>query len=217
MSEQEYRARKYYQDKQVASQYDEIRFKSFLGRFTHQRESKMLNYMIDKYFELPGKLIDLPCGTGRLLPCFLTKGFSIAAADISEEMLDLTKQRFKNNSMVECHICNGEDLPFEDNSFDYVTSFRLMCHLPDETRMKVLREFIRVCRKYLVINYHFETMAPLYLFNSVFRKNNVATYQLSEDVLRKQLSMIKNIELCEIKKLSWYERSSALVVLKKIE
>ena len=40
-----------------------------------------------KLFTVPGRLIDLGCGTGRLLLDFAGRGFSVLGVDLSEEML----------------------------------------------------------------------------------------------------------------------------------
>jgi SAM-dependent methyltransferase len=41
----------------------------------------------EEYFPAPGRLIDLGCGTGRLLVPFARRGFRVLGVDLSEEML----------------------------------------------------------------------------------------------------------------------------------
>jgi len=210
-----YQAKNHYQDSGVASSYDRDRFIRWHGKMAHQAETKALMTAVSRYFDGPGKLLDLPCGTGRLLGPLLDRGFEITGGDISEAMLKEARSRFQNRPGITFRIMNAESLPFEDNAFDYLTSYRLMCHLPPAVREKVLSEMIRVTRKVLVINYHFAAASPLYLFNKLFRKINLSPYPLKESGLRHALDARRDADLLEIRKLSWYERSSALVILKK--
>jgi SAM-dependent methyltransferase len=41
----------------------------------------------ERHFPTPGRLLDLGCGTGRLLVPFARRGFSVVGVDLSEEML----------------------------------------------------------------------------------------------------------------------------------
>lgn len=211
----DYCAKEHYQSQKIARKYDEERFSSWHGRLAHEGEAAALKDVIRRYFKAPGRVLDLPCGTGRLLPALLDGGFRVTGGDISPEMIHVARARFAGRRDVEFKAFDAERLPFSDRSFDYVTSYRLMCHLPPQTRTRVLNEMIRVTRKMLVINYHFEAGSPLYLFNRIFRKQNCPSYPLKESQLRSELAQRKDVDLCEIRKLSWYERSSSLVVLRK--
>src|SRR5207249_1730444 len=44
-------------------------------------------------FVMPGRLIDLGCGTGRLLLDFAARGFAVLGVDLSEEMLRVAAQK----------------------------------------------------------------------------------------------------------------------------
>src|SRR5262249_48840721 len=46
-----------------------------------------------QFFTTPGRLIDLGCGTGRLLLGFAARGFSVLGVDLSEEMLRVTREK----------------------------------------------------------------------------------------------------------------------------
>jgi SAM-dependent methyltransferase len=46
-----------------------------------------------RWFDRPGRLVDLGCGTGRLLVAFAAKGFWGLGVDLSEEMLRLTGEK----------------------------------------------------------------------------------------------------------------------------
>lgn len=210
-----YKAKEHYRDPEVAQSYDGARFSTWYGRLAHAVEAKALACAAKKYFKSPATLLDIPCGTGRLFPVLLNAGLRVTGADISEEMLTVARHRFEGNASVSFQKIDAENMAFPDQAFDYVTSYRLMCHLPPEVRARVLNEMIRVCKKKLVINYHVETWTPLYLFNKIFRKHMAIAFDLKEADLRRELSSRKDVDLLEIRKLAWFERSSLLVVLKK--
>ncbi|MBP9866133.1 MAG: class I SAM-dependent methyltransferase [Candidatus Omnitrophica bacterium] len=211
----QYKAKEHYRSTAVAQNYDGERFSTWYGRMAHEVEARALASAASKYFSSPGTVLDIPCGTGRLLPILFDAGLSVTGADISEEMLAVAKQRFADQATARFHKIDAEHMAFEKNAFDYVTSYRLMCHLPPEVRTRVLNEMVRVCKKTLVINYHVETWTPLYLFNRIFRKHMAISFPLTEADLRRELTARPDVELLEIRKLSWFERSSLLVVLRK--
>ena len=75
------------------------------------------------------KLIDVASGTGDLAKLYLDRindrGL-VFCVDENEEMLNLNKKKLKNNSNVKWFCNNAENLPFENNYFDYYTiSFRI--------------------------------------------------------------------------------------------
>ena len=70
------------------------------------------------------KLIDVASGTGDLAKLYLDRindrGL-VFCVDENEEMLNLNKKKLKNNSNVKWFCNNAENLPFENNYFDYYT------------------------------------------------------------------------------------------------
>ena len=70
------------------------------------------------------KLIDVASGTGDLAKLYLDRindrGL-VFCVDENEEMLNLNKKKLKNNSNVKWFCYIAENLPFENNYFDYYT------------------------------------------------------------------------------------------------
>tara|TARA_B100000029_G_scaffold429517_1_gene439944 strand:- start:812 stop:1516 length:705 start_codon:yes stop_codon:yes gene_type:complete len=70
------------------------------------------------------KLIDVASGTGDLAKLYLDRindrGL-VFCVDENEEMLNLNKKKLKYNSNVKWYCNNAENLPFENNYFDYYT------------------------------------------------------------------------------------------------
>ena len=75
----------------------------------------------ERYFEHPGRLIDLGCGTGRFSVPFAQRGFCVVAVDLSEEMLKQTLARAnRGETTVHCIKANLVELEsIRNEGFDY--------------------------------------------------------------------------------------------------
>jgi ubiquinone/menaquinone biosynthesis C-methylase UbiE len=74
------------------------------------------------------KVLDVGCGTGRLIQKLVEKGAVVTGADISSEMLKIAQRKFGQVEFVEADI---EHLPFENDSFDVVVASFVIVHLKD--------------------------------------------------------------------------------------
>jgi SAM-dependent methyltransferase len=54
----------------------------------------------ERHFSTPGRLIDLGCGTGRLLLNFAARGFSCLGVDLSEAMLAVLRDRAEERGLA---------------------------------------------------------------------------------------------------------------------
>ncbi len=73
--------------------------------------------------EKPVSVIDLGCGTGKHMEIFEEEGLEIAGLDLSEEMITLAKQRFKEKGKkIALTSGNMKDLAI-DQKYDLSTSF----------------------------------------------------------------------------------------------
>lgn len=88
-----------------------------------------------------GKVLDVGCGTGRFLSA-LPASYERVGIDVSKEMLDRAP-----DSGMELLEAGGEAIPFDDDSFDLVTTFAVLHHLIDPALVEAtLREIARVVR-----------------------------------------------------------------------
>jgi SAM-dependent methyltransferase len=102
----------YLHDSAIAQTYDA----SLADSILYQADQRFA----ERYFDRPGSLIDLGCGTGRLLVPFAERGFWVLGVDLSEEMLRQASKRA--NQAVGIHLlkANLVDLAgVRDQSFDY--------------------------------------------------------------------------------------------------
>ncbi|MEY4578811.1 MAG: hypothetical protein RL701_3514 [Pseudomonadota bacterium] len=84
-------------------------------------------------------VLEVGCGTGLILSRLAQHADSAWGVDISDGMVRVAKQR--GLSVVRG---SATDLPFADDSFDLVCSFKVLAHIPDIGR--ALREITRVTK-----------------------------------------------------------------------
>jgi ubiquinone/menaquinone biosynthesis C-methylase UbiE len=146
--------KKFYQSADVAADYDEHRFRTP----KRQRRNARKWAAIEKALALANgvqTIVDLPCGTGRFTGHLARAGFEVVGSDISAEMMG---QAAKLPSVQHANIrgyvrADAEKLPFKSKSTDCLMSIRFLFHVDPETRRRMLREFGRVSRRWVIADY----------------------------------------------------------------
>lgn len=87
------------------------------------------------------RVLDVAAGTGASSIEFVRAGADVVAVDFSEGMLEEGRRR---HSEIDFRQADAMNLPFEDNSFDAVTTSFGLRNIQDFDR--ALREFYRVLR-----------------------------------------------------------------------
>jgi ubiquinone/menaquinone biosynthesis C-methylase UbiE len=90
--------------------------------------------------------LELAAGTGRVtrhLRHRLLPSAKLIASDISEDMLQVAKEKLKDEN-IDWQIIDAQQLPFETNSIDLVVCCLGLMFVPD--RLKALSEVYRVLR-----------------------------------------------------------------------
>ncbi|GAI44636.1 unnamed protein product, partial [marine sediment metagenome] len=84
------------------------------------------------------RLLDVSCGTGKLLRVAEEHGLITFGIDLSEKAIEKAKE-FANNSKID--VGNAEDLPYPDRYFDYITNLGSLEHYlnPDSALSEMLR------------------------------------------------------------------------------
>jgi ubiquinone/menaquinone biosynthesis C-methylase UbiE len=84
---------------------------------------------------LPGKAraLEIGCGPGRLLQPMSRHFEEVQGVDVSDEMISLARQRLSSIPWAHVQTGNGKDLSmFADESFDFVWSYAVFQHIPEE-------------------------------------------------------------------------------------
>lgn len=86
--------------------------------------------------------LDYGCGGGNLTKHFREHGLRVTAADVSRNFLDLVRERY--GPEVRTVLLNGRDLSNIEDSFDVVSTYSVLHHVPDY--LQVVRELARRSR-----------------------------------------------------------------------
>lgn len=123
----------------------------FYESFADDFDSKMNMYDTKKRVEvfynelltedLKGKkLLDAGCGTGWFSKAAYDRGANVTSMDLGEGLLSKVAKKCDSNRVVGSIL----EMPFEDNSFDFVVSSEVIEHVPDP--LKAIDEIHRVLK-----------------------------------------------------------------------
>ena len=144
-----YRAKTMYSDETTAATYDAARFTSLRGRMKDRLEKALVLRALSTL--PPGaRVLDIPVGTGRMVPVLKSRGYDVVGADVSPTMLQHARDRSNGSPLL---LADAEQMPFATGAFDGVLAVRLMFHVPSPIRVKILTEFNRVSRGLVVASY----------------------------------------------------------------
>ncbi len=151
--------RDFYRSSQVADDYDFHRFSTPERQKRNARKWAAIQKALSQTTGVR-TILDLPCGTGRFTGALARHGYEVVGSDISLEMLQ------KAASLSQAEVAdragpsirgyvqaNAEHLPLRDASLDCVVCIRFMMHVDPATRVRMLSEFARVSRRWVVVDY----------------------------------------------------------------
>lgn len=80
------------------------------------------------------KVVEYGCGSGKTAALLAKSGAQVTAFDISPESVKITQTRAEVNNLnnLQADVAVGEDLPYEDNSFDIAFGRAVLHHLDPE-------------------------------------------------------------------------------------
>jgi len=141
--------------------------------------------------DMPGaSVLDVGGGHAQLAKPLLDAGYRLTvtgSADVCRQRLDATCEKGSFSYLT----CDSLNLPYNDNHFDVVMSFRLLPHA--ERWQQLLAEMCRVAHKCVIFDYPDIRSANI-LYSLLFRlkknmEGNTRKYQLfSRSEIRKELA-----------------------------
>ena len=105
--------------------------------------------ILDKYMTTLGDLVDIGCGTGRIVIPYAQKGFRCTGIDISEPMLNIAKKRALDNNLSIVFLQeNAVEITLTTHSFDYaLVVFDMLSIIPgNDLRLKLLKNLHKALR-----------------------------------------------------------------------
>ena len=94
------------------------------------RGKGVLDY-VSKYIKTPGRMLDLGCASGATMLSWIDAGWKATGVDPHKPSVDTAVK----DMGLDVHVGAGEDLPFEDNSFDLFLCLGPHEHAYDLNRM----------------------------------------------------------------------------------
>ena len=118
-----------YSDELIKKPYD----KDFLKRFV-------------KIIEKKGRVLDIGCcSTAQQARFFHDNGYRVTSIDLSKNCIDTAKQTFPHIDFLQKDMT---EMDFEEESFDGISAFYSIIHIPDDKLDKLFADF----NKFLKIN-----------------------------------------------------------------
>ena len=117
--------------------------KNFSEKFKKLMDLKR-RHEFQRFIELLSgdKILDLGCGSGAHSYYFSSKGLNVTSIDISEEIINLCKEKGLN-----AFVMDIEDLKFEDDSFDGIWAVTSLLHVPKPKITAVINKIYKILRK----------------------------------------------------------------------
>lgn len=124
---------------------------NFSTFFSNIQESpwyrEFLNPVINE-IGLKGKLLDIGTGSGKMIQIISNeKGISCVGVDKNAAMLAEAKKKLTTVNTELIEIVPNEKLPFENNSFDYITICSVLFHLEKENMDLMLKDAQRLLKE----------------------------------------------------------------------
>ncbi|UZJ40107.1 MULTISPECIES: class I SAM-dependent methyltransferase [Prosthecochloris] len=178
------------------------------------REIEFLKYQIAENKNL-GTTLELGCGDGVFTEIIASNSEKVVATDWSAEMVEVTRQKFKDNEFIQVKQEDCLNLSFDKNSFDTVFMANLLHVIPNPE--KALDECKRILKKdgrMIIVSFtiqgmkSFQKLGMLYRYIRTYGKppkeSRVLTTSNLEELLGKIGFEIKNIDLIGDKVKSVY-------------
>jgi len=132
----------------------------YSNRWRDRREKACILECLDA-IPTGSRVLDLPCGTGRMTRILVERGYQVTSADGSEAMLGHAKEKYKtyrrqhaNAPEVPFSVRDVLSTGFRDDEFDGVSCIRLFHHFDEaETRQQALSELARICHGPIVVTF----------------------------------------------------------------
>lgn len=180
------------------SLYNDTDGKQTFTKFELRRRKEIVFNFIEKSnSENINRVLDLGCGAGHYLAQLYSMGFECFGADISEEMLKITRKKFISNQIDNVILINSgcDKLPVESNYFDLIICIGVLEYLDNEKR--ALLEMKRIIKPGGFVIVTFPNFYKLRnLLNPYYYIIRIWTYLFSKKSAQsRQDNSSKNVEI----------------------
>lgn len=162
-----------------------------IARFRYQEYAPWLSRVAGFDQHRGEKMLEVGCGMGTDLLEFAKGGASVTGIDLTPRHIELAKKRFELfGEKAELLVVDAEELPFADNSFDFVYSNGVLHHTPDTQKgVSEIHRVLKPGREAIIIIYHKHSvhyllhiclMTGLRDFLSKLKRGKTKTFSIQE-------------------------------------
>jgi ubiquinone/menaquinone biosynthesis C-methylase UbiE len=129
-------------EKIVEAGYDEIAEEYHATRdiFKHEKEIKKFIILLPK----KAKVLDVGCGAGvPVAKTLVNNNFDVVGIDLSESMIKLARKNVPKAKFMKKDMTK---LDFKENSFDGLTAFYSIIHVPREKHTSIFQSFHKILK-----------------------------------------------------------------------
>ncbi|MBN1872199.1 MAG: methyltransferase domain-containing protein [Candidatus Omnitrophica bacterium] len=146
----------------------------------------------------PLKILDVGCGTGEF--AMKLKGgrqdIQMFGIDISPEMIGIARKKSKSQSGFDFRVGDVENLPYENNTFDYITCAHSFHHYPNKS--KAVRQMFRVLKDdghIMIIDGYKDKLLGRFIFDFIIKRHEGNVHHLHSKQFHRILNKVgfKNI------------------------
>lgn len=128
--------------KTVREGYNAIANRYLTERRHDSADVRLLDELITR-LPADAHILDAGCGAGIPITQMLSERFQVTGVDFSEAQIELAKKNVPNARFL-CEDMTG--LSFPENTFDGITSYYAIIHLPREEHQSLLASFYRMLK-----------------------------------------------------------------------
>ncbi|MGA2973231.1 MAG: class I SAM-dependent methyltransferase [Candidatus Bathyarchaeia archaeon] len=186
-----------------ASIYDDIHEEIF--NFIEQRRLRKALARASSLATCKNRLaLDFGCGTGNLTSKLLDLGWKVVAADISDSMLTILRQKLPeacSSRRLQIVKIASKELEFPDEHFGMVAAYSVLHHLFDY--MHTIKEMCRVLDKGGVLyldneasdrSWDIESKVAYSIVNCIYQSMNRVNYFLGQTYLKYRHEQVPHID-----------------------
>jgi len=152
-------------------------FKGIIQKSHYNHTRKSIEWAIRNHIGTVKRCLEIGCGVGTWTDLFHQCADHMSIVDISEELLNVVKEKYKNQNKTDYICCDfiEKDLPLHD-SFDAIFSIRALEYMSDKRMMaKRCYDYLRENGKVVII-----TKNPLWRDKIIDNRNNFRDHHNEE-------------------------------------
>jgi len=147
--------------------YDKNRYGSVSGQRVEAFHKKVLDTLLTTDLDKGASVLEMGCGTGRLLYHLVSNNFDLYGIDMSSGMLAVAKERLAGaERKISLQESNATETPFEAATFDAIYSILVVNLIPEYEKM--FKEAARLIKPGGIFVFNIPNLESIYLLGGLY-------------------------------------------------